>query len=256
MKENPLRKKLSTDAKLVGGWLTLADPFAAEMIASVGFDYVVVDMEHWPADVPQAMRCFQAITAGGSVPVARLPANDPVWIKRTLDAGAMGLIIPLINSVDEAKAAIRDSRFPPLGRRPFGGGRAAVLNGLSYIAESNDQIVIVLQFEQVDVLPHVDEILKLEGFDVCFIGATDLALSMGEPVPAQARSEKLEATVAELVAKIHAAGFPASTTSVHADHCVQRLSEGFNLVSLSSDSALMMANAKQSFAKVRENISR
>ncbi len=251
MNENPLRKRLSTSLKCVGGWLTLADPFAAELMASVGFDYVIVDMEHWPADVPQTMRCFQGIVAGGSVPIARIPDNDPVWIKRVLDAGAMGLIIPLINSVDEAKAAIEASRFPPLGRRPFGGGRAAALNGLSYVAESNDQIILALQFEQVDVLPHVDEILKLEGFDVCFIGVTDLALSMGEPIPALKKSGKVEATVAELVAKMHAAGFPVSTTSLHADHCYERLSQGFNLVSLSSDSALMLTNARNSLASVR-----
>ena len=254
MKENPLRTKIEAGTKCVGGWVTLADPLVAELLASAGFDYIVVDMEHWAADLPEVVACFQAIVAGGSVPVARLPANDRVWIKRVLDAGAMGLIIPLVNSLDDAKAAIDASRFPPVGTRPFGGGRAAALAGVGYLRESNDNIVIMLQLEQVEVLPHVDDILKLKGFDVCFIGVTDLALSMGEPIPIERRSEKVEATVADLIAKIHKAGFPTATTSMNAENCSARLAQGFTCVSLASDSALMMANAKASLAKVREGL--
>lgn len=123
MLSNPVKKRLLDGQLVLGTWSVLGCPLAGEILAHEGFEFVIVDLEHFPIGVEMAAHYFQAIAAGGAVPVARLAYNDHVYVKRALDAGAMGIIIPLIRSADDARRAVAFSRFPPIGQRPYGGGR-------------------------------------------------------------------------------------------------------------------------------------
>ncbi len=246
---NPVKKRL-TDGKLtLGTWSVLASPLSAEHLAREGFEFIVVDLEHHPIGVEMAVHYFQAITAGGAVPVARLAYNDHVYIKRALDAGALGIIIPLIKSADDARRAVEFSRFPPLGQRPYGGGRIGIY-GPDYIARANDEIVVMLQIEHRQAVEQLDEILAVEGYDGCFIGPTDLALSMGMPTPAQGGCAELEDLIADLARRILNAGKPLGTVVHAVDLCRKRIGQGFTFMSLFSDLSLM----KQSVQRARQEM--
>ena len=234
MLTNPVKQRVLADKLSLGTWSLLGSPLIGEILACEGFEFVIVDLEHFPIGVEMAMHYFQAITAGGAVPVARLAYNDHVYIKRALDAGALGIVIPLIRTADDARRAVEFSRFPPLGQRPYGAGRIAIY-GPDYVEQANDAILVMLQIEHRDAVDNLDEILAVEGYDGCFIGPTDLALSMGLRTPAQGGCSELEDLVADLARRIRAAGKPLGSVSSSAELCRQRIEQGFRFMSLISD---------------------
>jgi 2-dehydro-3-deoxyglucarate aldolase len=178
---NKLKQALKNDKITLGTWIQIGHPACAEILANAGFDWICVDLEHGIISLESMASLFRAIERYDCVPVARVPANDPVWIHRTLDAGAGGLIIPMVNSKDEAEKAIAESKYPPLGRRGFGYSRANSYgaNFDGYKKQANDDIAIILQVEHIDAVRNIDEILSLKGLDGTFIGPLDLAGSMG-----------------------------------------------------------------------------
>lgn len=153
----------------------------AEIFARAGFDWVCVDLEHGAIDLETMTSIFRTLDAFDCVPVARLPLNDPVWIHRCLDAGARGLIIPMVNSASEAEKAISEAKYPPRGVRGFGYSRAN-MHGMdfdSYIKEANDEIAMVMQIEHKNAIANLEEIARVDGVDGFFIGPLDLSGSMG-----------------------------------------------------------------------------
>jgi 2-keto-3-deoxy-L-rhamnonate aldolase RhmA len=179
---NRFREALVEKQLTVGAWMQMGHPAAAEIFGHLGFDWVCVDMEHGAIGFETMTAVFRAVAAFESVAVARLPMNDPVWIRRTLDAGAGGLIIPMVNSADEARRAVREAKYPPLGRRGYGYSRAN-LHGLQFhesIGKANEEIALVAQIEHRDGIEALDEILAVEGVDAAFIGPMDLSGSYGK----------------------------------------------------------------------------
>ena len=239
MLANPVKKRLLNDQLTLGAWSVLGGPLAGEFLAREGYEFVMVDLEHFPIGVEKAMHYFQAIGAGGAVPVARLAYNDHVYVKRALDAGALGIVIPLIKSGEDARRAVEFSRFPPLGQRPYGGGRISIY-GPDYLARANDEVLVMLQIEHRQAVEHLDDILAVEGYDGCFIGPTDLALSMGMPTPMQGGCPELEDLIADLARRIRAAGKPLGTVVRSVETCRKRIDQGFRLMSMGSDLSFMM----------------
>ena len=179
--KNKLRRALLEREVTLGSWIQIGHPACAEVMARAGFDWVCVDLEHGVIDLETTADIFRALGAFDCVPVARLPLNDPIWIHRTLDAGARGLIIPMVKTAAEAEAAVREAKYPPRGVRGFGYSRANLYGADfdSYIASANDEIALVMQIEHKDAIANLDAILCVDGVDGVFIGPNDLAADLG-----------------------------------------------------------------------------
>lgn len=179
--KNKLRQALLDRRLSLGAWMQIGHPACAEIFARAGFDWVCIDLEHGAIDLETMTNIFRTIDGFDCVPVARLPLNDPVWIHRTLDAGARGLIIPMVKTAAEAEAAIRESKYPPRGVRGYGYSRANMhgMDFAEYIASANEEIAMVMQIEHKDAIANIDTILDVPGVDGVFIGPLDLSGSMG-----------------------------------------------------------------------------
>src|SRR5713226_7375635 len=184
MKTNHVRAKLKRGEPSVGTWLTLPDTMAARLMAQVGFDWLTVELEHSPTNFETAANSFAVIAATGPVPLARVPFNTVENIKRVLDTGAYGIVVPMVNSRAEAEAAVAAARYQPLGTRSIGGQLHAAnydTDPATYYTRANEEILVVLMAEHVKAIEALDEILSVPGIDVIFIGPNDLHHSMGKP---------------------------------------------------------------------------
>lgn len=181
MIKNKFRSALLNRQVTLGAWMQIGHPAVAEIFARAGFDWVCVDLEHGAIDLETMANIFRTLDGFDCVPVARLPLNDPVWIHRTLDAGARGLIIPMVKTAAEAEAAIYEAKYPPRGARGYGYSRANMhgMDFAEYIANANEEIAMVMQIEHKDAIANLDGILKVQGVDGLFIGPLDLSGSMG-----------------------------------------------------------------------------
>jgi len=178
---NKFKRALVNKEVSIGAWMQIGHTAVAEIFARAGFDWVCVDLEHGAIDLEKMTDIFRTIDAFDCIPVARLPYNDPVWIHRTLDAGARGLIIPMVNSAAEAENAITEAKYPPRGKRGFGYSRANMhgMDFAQYIKDANDEIAIVMQIEHKDAVACLETIAQVQGVDGFFIGPLDLSGSMG-----------------------------------------------------------------------------
>jgi len=237
----------------VGTWLVLGSPIVAEIIANMGFDWVVVDTEHGSIDIGATQSIIQAISTTDTVPMVRVPWNDPMSIKRALDAGAYGLVIPMVNSREEAIRAVKAARYPPLGIRSYGGPRARLYGGVDYFEHANEEIALIVQIEHIDAVNHVDEILSVEGVDGFFIGPSDLAISMGlKPGMDQTDPRHIEA-----VNKVLASGkkhhVPGGIHVGSPEAVNERIAQGFQFIGLSSDEGFLRSTASAAFSKVSKD---
>ncbi len=177
-----MRTALLKNELSLGTWIQIGHPAVAEILATVGYDWICVDMEHGAIDLETMTHIFRAIGASGSVPIVRLPMNDPIWIRRSLDAGAKGLIIPMVNSAAEIESVIRCAKYPPRGERGYGYSRANMygMNFEDSIKEANDTIAVIAQIEHKDGIENIASILKVPDLDGVFIGPLDLSGSYGK----------------------------------------------------------------------------
>jgi 2-keto-3-deoxy-L-rhamnonate aldolase RhmA len=175
------RQHLQQHTPSLGAWIQIGHPAVAEVFGRAGFDWACVDLEHGAQDLESAAAIFRALSAYPCMPVARLPANDPTWIRRSLDAGAHGVIIPMINSGAEAEAAVQAAKYPPRGVRGFGYTRACEhgVDFQTYIQTANDRLGVIVQIEHHRAIEKLDEILAVDGVDGALIGPMDLSGSMG-----------------------------------------------------------------------------
>ncbi len=182
MRANHVRRRLAAGEPSIGTWLSLPSPEAAEYVSRLGFDWLVVDTEHNPIDIRTLAQMFAAMAASNTAPMVRIPWNSAENFKRVLDAGAWGVVVPMVNSREEAEQAVSAARYYPDGTRSVGGGRFPMsfdTGAEEYFRNANDQILVVLQIEHIQGVENADAILSVPGVDACFIGPNDLAASMG-----------------------------------------------------------------------------
>jgi 4-hydroxy-2-oxoheptanedioate aldolase len=182
MRINHVRQRLQAGEPSIGTWLSVPSPEVAEFVSKLPFDWLVVDAEHNPVDIRTLAQMFASMSASGIAPMVRIPWNSPENFKRVLDAGAWGVVVPMVNTREEAERAVAAARYYPDGNRSVGGGRHALSwdsSGAEYYRNANDQVLLVLQIEHIDGVNNADEILSVPGVDACFIGPNDLAASMG-----------------------------------------------------------------------------
>ena len=178
---NKLKLALKNNEVSFGAWIQIGHPAIAEILANNGFDWICIDLEHGVIDIETMTNIFRAIEKYNCVPIVRIPVNDPVWIHRVLDAGAKGLIIPMINNSKDAQKAVEEAKYPPIGKRSFGYSRSNLYgeNFNKYVKNINNEIIIILQIEHVSAINNLEDILAVEGFDGTLIGPYDLSGSMG-----------------------------------------------------------------------------
>jgi 2-dehydro-3-deoxyglucarate aldolase len=179
--KNKFRKALLDKKLTLGAWMQIGHPAVAEIFGKSGFDWICVDLEHGIIDIESMANIFRAIERYDCVPVARLPLNDPIWIHRSLDAGAKALIIPMVKTAQEAQQAIKEAKYPPMGTRGYGYSRANMygMEFDEYIKSANDEIAMIMQIEHIDAIKNLEEIVNVDGVDGLFIGPLDLSGSMG-----------------------------------------------------------------------------
>jgi 4-hydroxy-2-oxoheptanedioate aldolase len=180
--ENTFKRWLADRQARIGLWLGLADPYAAELCATAGFDWLLIDGEHGPNDLRSMLSILQAVAPYPAQPVVRIPHGDTALIKQVLEIGTTTLLVPMVESAEQARALVSATRYPPQGVRGVGSGlaRSSRWNGYpNYLHEANAQVCLLVQVETAAGLQRVDEIAAVEGVDGVFIGPSDLSASMG-----------------------------------------------------------------------------
>ena len=177
-----VKEKLAAGEPSIGTWSSSGDPTVVEVLARTGLDWINLDFEHNPIDVSTAIHCLRAMGGTGKAPFARIPWNDPVWIKRVLDIGFLGVVVPDVKSPDDARRAVAAARYRPEGVRGIGSARGMLVYGDDYYDKANDMVTVVCMIEDVEAVAKIDDILAVPGVDVAFIGPNDLANTLGVPV--------------------------------------------------------------------------
>lgn len=178
-----LKKALQEGSLTIGSWISIAHPAIVEIMADAGFDWLTVDMEHSVITIREAEELIRIIDLKGKTPLVRLTSNDPNQIKRVMDAGAHGVIVPMVNSREQAEAAVRAVKYPPNGSRGVGLARAQKYGACfdAYIQWLKEESVVIAQIEHIDAINNLESILMTDGIDGTIIGPYDLSASMGKP---------------------------------------------------------------------------
>src|SRR3954447_682900 len=176
-----LRARLATNDPLLGGWISMRDPLAAEVAFRAGYDYVCIDSQHGLHSYDMIASHLHAGSGGNAFPLVRVPWNEQGFIGRMLDLGAMGVIVPMVNSAAEARAAVNACRYAPLGARSFGPAGAGTRFGGEYYSKANDTVACIPMVETVQAVEAVDEIVSVPGVDAVYVGPADLSITMGLP---------------------------------------------------------------------------
>jgi 4-hydroxy-2-oxoheptanedioate aldolase len=261
MRKNPVREKLRRGEPAIGTWLCLPDPTAARLLSLVGFDWLTVELEHAAVDIETAIDTCGIVAAQGAlaeaggrtgtVPLVRVPFNTIENIKRVLDNGAYGIVVPMVNSRAEAEAVVEAARYGPLGKRSVGGILHAVNFGTdpaTYYERANDEVLVVVQTEHVAAVERADEILSVPGIDAFFIGPNDLLKSMGRRPAMESDVPEFVAAIDHLLAVGRARGVAAGIHTADAAAARRRIDQGFQFVAVASDAALLVAKAQGELA--------
>lgn len=254
MLENPVKRKLREGRVAIGTWLNLGDPIAAEAIAALGFDWLVVDTEHSPIDLHAMATMFQAIGRFPVAPMARIPWNNEENIKRVLDAGAWGFVAPNVRSREEAELVVQAAKYPPKGIRSLGGGRQALsfkTDAATYFQKANDEIVVVLQIEHIDGVRKIDDILSVPEVDACYIGPNDLCASMGLTPSLEPTHREFEEAVQTILRSAQRHGVPAGIHCATPETVNRRIREGWRFMGILGDLRFMTAAAKAARDAIR-----
>ena len=240
MRVNHVRRRLAAGEPSIGTWLALPSPEAAEFVGELPLDWLVVDTEHNPIDITTLSRMFMGMRTSGVAPMVRIPWNSPENVKRVLDAGAWGIVFPMVNTREEAERAVQAARYYPQGNRSVGGGRHGISFGTTakeYYEAANDEVLVVVQLEHIDGVNNAEEILSVPGVDACFIGPNDLAASMGLGL-----GVSLETDIPEVVDAIRTIretavrhGVAPGIHTSGAEAVNRRIDEGFQFCAMASE---------------------
>ena len=248
MKTNYVRAKLKRGEACVGTWLTLPDSTAAMLMARVGFDWLTVELEHTPVTFETAAQSFAIIAASGGVPLARVPWNSGENIKRVLDTGAWGIVVPMVNSRAEAEAAVAAARYQPLGARTIGGQLHAAnfdTDPATYYARANEEILVVLMAEHIQAIEAAEDILSVPGIDVVFIGPNDLHNSMGKPPAFDSEHKEYVDALKHILKTAKKYGIAPGIHVADAAAAKRRIEDGFQFIAVASEAGLMLSKAHE-----------
>jgi 2-dehydro-3-deoxyglucarate aldolase len=248
-----LKERLNSKKLTIGSWITLAHPAIAEIMAKAGFDWLTVDLEHSVITIREAEELIRVIDLCGVVPLVRLSANDSIQIKRVMDAGSHGVIVPMVNSAEEAKKAVEAVRYPPDGKRGVGLARAQGYGSSfeKYKEWINKESIVIVQIEHIKAVENLDAILSVEGVDGFIVGPYDLSGSLG--IPGQFDNELM----VEAMNRIK--DFMKSNSKVAGIHVVEpdilqlqeHIKEGYKFLAYSLDTRMLDTCCRSAFTQIR-----
>jgi len=247
MRTNPVKEKLRRGEPSFGTWLSLGDLYATRVLARLGFDWLTLDIEHSAIDWKQATTIFAAVADAGCVPLARVPEGSHHYIKRVLDAGAWGIVVPMVDTVEQAKVAIAAAKYPPVGNRSVGGGMHSMnfqAEAGEYFERANDEILVVLQTESPQGVKNAEEIYSLPGCDAIFIGPNDLRFQMREEDGTFPTTDAHEAAIQRVIEVGKQVGTPTGIHAMDAESARERAAQGMQFLAVGSDLRLMTAQAQ------------
>ncbi len=251
MRENRLRTLWQADQAAVNGWLAIPNSFSAEVMAHQGWDTLTIDMQHGLIDDAAMVTMLQAISTTATVPIVRVPWLEPAGIMKALDAGAYGVICPMVSTRDDAARLLAYTRYAPQGTRSFGPVRASLYGGPDYAQQANATVIAFAMIETAQALDNLDDILSVEGLEAIYIGPSDLSLSLGcKPV-----FDDVDPPVAQAIAHIaercRAHGVQCGVHNGLPSVALARRALGFRFLTVSSDARLIAAGAQQVLGAMR-----
>jgi 4-hydroxy-2-oxoheptanedioate aldolase len=244
---NPLKAALRRGETQVGSWLNLSSPFSARFMARIGFKWLTVDVEHSPVNWETAALIFAQVADAGCVPLCRVPSNTHENIKRALDSGAFGIVVPMVKTAEEAAAAVAATRYHPAGNRSVGGSLHAVSFGVTpgeYYARANDEIFVAVQTEHVDSVENAEAICSVPGVDAIFVGPNDLLRSMGKTPAMESDDQEFVDALRHLRETAVRHGVASGLHTLTVEQVRRRLGEGWRFVALGSDLAFLLEGAR------------
>ncbi len=249
MRINTAKRRMLEGKPAIGTSVVMGAPLAGELLSMAGFDFILVDNQHGMWDDDSSMAAFRSICLGAAIPMARVRQNDFGAIGRLLDRGALGIIVPMVNSAEEAQAAARAVRYPPHGGRSMGGIGAAFL-GEDYAKQVNDEVFLAVQIESVQAVSQAEAILSVDGVDGCWIGPTDLSNSMGVDRSTPEGAQAVEAAIMKVLDACHKTGkIPGIAAGNDAAYWLER---GFLFVTAGSDVDFVLKGARAILHELRQ----
>ena len=252
MRPNHVLRAWQQDKQTIGAWVSIDSSYTVETLAHTGFDWLCLDMQHGMLDYGMVKQQLTAISTTDAIPIVRVPWNEPFEIMKVLDAGAYGVIVPLVNSREEAQRAVAACRYPPDGIRSYGPNRATLYAGSNYPAEANQEIACIVMIETAEALENLEEIVSTPGVDAVYIGPNDLAYGLGL-TPAGDNDDPIHVAAVTRIfetAKEHGIAVGIQTGSV--EYTKRYLAQGFHMVTLGSDRGWLERLARQELKAARE----
>lgn len=257
MHKNGLKKLWEQKQPALNAWLSIASSFSAEIIAEQGYDSVTVDMQHGIINYGAAVTMLQAIRASGTTPIVRVPWLDPAAVMQALDAGAYGIICPMVNTREQAEQLVSYMRYPPRGTRSFGPTRAVFSAGSNYAAEANDEVVCLAMIETAEAMSNLEDIAATPGLDGLYIGPSDLTISVTDgrlPAGFDREEDEMLEHIATIRKAAHSAGIRACLHCGSPAYAANAVAQGFDLVTLLNDARMLAIAAADSVSQTRELI--
>jgi 4-hydroxy-2-oxoheptanedioate aldolase len=246
MQPNPVKAALRAGHPQLGTWITLGNLFATRLLARLGFQWITVDLEHCPIDWQLASDLFGAIADAGCVSLARLPDGQPQTIKRALDLGCHGIIVPMVETVEEASRIVAATKYPPLGNRSIGGSMQAInfrTTTADYFASADREVLVVLQIESPTGVKNASEIGGLSGVDALFVGPNDLLVRMRQADGSDPSPANFEAALNTVLVAGKEANVPVGIYVGNAQAAQDRLAMGWQMIGIGSDLSFMLQGA-------------
>jgi len=254
VRQNWVQRKLREGKTSWGAWLSLGDLHAAKILVRAGFDWLLIDLEHSPIDWNTASALVDTVAEAGAVPIIRVPEGNHHYIKRALDAGAWGIMVPMVHTAQQAKEAIAAAKFPPTGTRSVGSYLPMLsfdATTAEYVDRANDELMVVLQIESPQGIANLTEICQLPGCDVVFIGAFDLWQHLpltddGNRPP----REELEAAIQQIMATARRFERPVGIFTLSPEDALRRQAQGMQMISSGTDASMLASKALHDAAQL------
>jgi 4-hydroxy-2-oxoheptanedioate aldolase len=251
MRESALRRIWKQGGCVLNGWLAMPDSFSAEVMAHQGWDSLCIDVQHGMIDFQTAVTMLQAISTTSVTPLARVPWNEAGIIMKLLDAGAYGVICPMINTRADAERLVATCRYAPLGFRSCGPTRVSFYAGSDYLAKANETVAVFAMIETAQAVSNLDDILSTPGLDAIFIGPNDLAMSMGVSGGLVPSDAKVAQTIDQILAGCKRHGVKAGIHTGSAANAKAMIAKGFDFVTVLSDARILAVAAQSLVTEIR-----
>lgn len=257
MKTNGLKALWNEGKAGLNGWLSVPNGFTAEVMAAQGYDALTIDMQHGLVGYSDMVKMLQALSGKPVTPMVRVPWLEPAGVMKALDAGAMGIICPMVNTAEQAAELVDYMRYPPRGSRSFGPIRARYALGMDYVENSHNEVLAFAMIETAEAMENLDAIVATPGLDGVYIGPSDLTFGISNgDLPAGMDREEPEiiAAIERILAAAHGAGIKACLHTASTDYAVRGFEWGFDVVTMASDVIHMSQAAGAAVKNVRERI--